>query len=558
MGKNFLKSHKYILLLSGIALCLAVKSFFGFGWDDEGYYLSVAHRFFMGEVPLYEEWFPASLSGCLLYPIYALYRWIMGSGEGSILFFRLFFLLLLFLNSLFVYRIIRKYTQKEKVAFFAAAFLLVYSKQNVALYSYNDMAVAGLILSTILLFYEETARKKKRSVYAMAGVCFVLTVFCNPYCFLLWIYFVFLAFLLWRKEKDQNRLIYLGYFTLGCCLLGVPFLILVFTNSSWNGLVTSLYYVIHGFGFIQESIWVKLLKGCWYSGKAYSLPGIMLQIVFFSYAVMQAAQKKLTVRKKDILMSAQILCTLWYLLGQFLLLEDQNVIGIAYIPLSVLALMCFILTEKKDWLPVLLFYVPGILMSAAFQCSSGTGIYAITTGFTVAAVGATLMAAAYLRENGNRAWAVWSVLILVLMNTFLMRMSYTRFAVWEEHYDCRIESGPYRGIITDTDQKKFYEQTMAEIDMLNREGEEDHVFLVGKNTWMYLCTDRKAGTPTTWRMHPQNPLLENYFEIHPDKTPEWIYVDGTWEQAYGETILLNGKTYTRIYSGVGNMYRKTD
>lgn len=555
MVKRLWKSYKYVLLLGVIACCLAVKCFFGFGWDDEGYYLSAAHRIFMGEIPLYQEWFPASLFGVLLFPVYALYRMVVGSEAGVVLFFRLFYLLLLFANSVLVFCIIKKYTKKAGVAFFAAAFLLVYSKQNMALYSYNDLAVGSLVLTAMLLLYSEMTQKKKKSIYFAAGISFVLTVFCNPYCIFIWLYFAILSVFLWKREKDGARLGFLVCFTAGCCLLGFAFLGFLFSQAPFGELLESLYYVINGFGFVEESIAIKLMKWCWYSVKTYGIAVLLLQIPIFFYALVKAYRKNLTSRQKHVLAGIEVVCAVVYLLGQFVFLDDRNVIGIAYIPLSVLALLCFIMTEKRDWKVFWILYVPGILMSMAFQCSSGTGIYAITTGFTVSAIGSVLLLAAYWEENLlDKPWGLYLILSVVLAGTFAMRLTYSRQNGYEEHYDCRIENGPYRGIMTDERQKEFYEQTIAELAMLEQQtAEGDHVFLLGRNTWMYLCLDRKAGTPTTWRMEPENELFREYFVLHPDKVPDWIYEDGMYAQREKE-ILLDETVYQEIYHGTGSIY----
>ena len=64
------------ITISLIAVILVVRCFYSFCWSDEGFYLSLVHRFWVGDRPFVDEWSGVQLYAVVLLPIYALYRYI--------------------------------------------------------------------------------------------------------------------------------------------------------------------------------------------------------------------------------------------------------------------------------------------------------------------------------------------------------------------------------------------------------------------------------------------------------------------------------------------------
>lgn len=557
-GKNFIKKWVLAAVFMCLFFCLAIKSFYGFGWDDEGYYLSVTHRFFLGEIPIYDEWNPGQLSGMLLLPLYALYRMIMGNGEGIVIFFRLFYLVLLFWKSIFAFLVIKKLTGKEEPALLAAAFFLVYSTENKALFSYSDLAVSYLGLALLLLLWEEITEKKKIWVYFAAGVSFVLAVFANPYNIIVYFYFLGLAVWDWRKKKKPSCLPYFGAFTCGCCLIGFGFLGYLLIHAPLQDLLTAFKYFVNYPGHSASNVLVSLAKWLWYAGKPYSV-FIIVQAIIFLYVLKKMRAEGLAAKQKKVLFGVEIICAFFYCVIQYLFMADKNVIGIVFIPISVLGFLCFIMSIKKDWRLFLIVYVPGILMSIAFQCASDTGIFAMITGFVLSAMASVALIFGFMKENLEikQKHAVYILLTMALCYTFTVRICYCRYNAYEEIYDSRIINGPYRGILTDARQKEFYEKSMQELNMIvGQTTKEDSILVLGSNMWMYLCLDRKIAAPATFRMNLEHECFQPYFEMHPNKMPIRIYANDLCEEELEDNILLSGEAYSIIYSGVGRIYER--
>ena len=539
--------NKHIIILLLLAGCLVLKSFFGFGWDDEGYYLAMVHRFWVGDLPIYHEWHPTQWYAVLLLPVYGVYRTISG-GEGIVLFFRLFYLAIRLMISLIAFAVIKIYTKKDGTAFFSAVILLIFCKENMALYSYSDLAVSGFALSVVLLLYGEWTAHRKKWIYFAAGLGFVAAVFSNPYMLVIYVYFVLLAVVLWKRKKETSYLSCLVVFTAACCLVGFSFLGYLAVRVPPVDLREALYYITHNPQHELHNPFISVMKWCWYAVKPYHIVVLPLLGSFL------LAGKGKHIKE---VFYGEMLCAVLYVVIQYFFMEDKNVIGIAYIPLSVFGLFCFYITRKRDWISMLLLYIPGILMSVAFHCASMTGIFTMTTGFSISAMASVIFIDHLLCEQKELcSWKTVNVFLgLLLLYTGIIRVVYCRFNTYEAAYNTRLENGPYKGILTDAAQKEFYEEALSELALLEEEtSKEENILIMGNNMWMYLCVDRQVGSPVIWRAEADYPLFESYFVMHPDKLPAVIYANELCEMQYGDRILLNGVAYEVKYSGDGKVY----
>lgn len=85
------------------------KCFYGFGSNDEPFYLTVAHRLSLGDSLIKDEWHLSQLSGFLLMPFVWLYRTIMHSTEGILLTARFLYVILHASVCVFVYKRLKNF-----------------------------------------------------------------------------------------------------------------------------------------------------------------------------------------------------------------------------------------------------------------------------------------------------------------------------------------------------------------------------------------------------------------------------------------------------------------
>ena len=559
MFKKSIRYDKYVIFLFVIAICLGIKALWGVGWYDEGYYLATTHRIFMGDIPLYEEWYPSHLLGVVLLPVYALYNLVTGSTEGIVLFFRLFQLAVLFGGSLVVYKTIELNATKKTEAFVAACILLIYSTENKALYSYSDLSTLYMALVCMCLLNYEWKKCNVKLIGMIAGIAFVCTIFANAYNIVIYLYFVVILLFKFKRQNDKKYLELLIFFTLGCCIIGFTFLGYVVFNSSISELSKTLHYFLNFPGHVARNVLVALAKWCWYVIKPYGLVIIAAQVILFIYAFIKEYRQKWDKNQKYNLYLIESLFAVAYIVIQYFFTDDKSVIGISYIPITALGLLCFIMLKQKKWDFMIYLYIPGILLSMSFQCASDTGIFAIITGFVLSAIASVVFICRFLDENPGKVLSSVAYVIfgIVLVYTLFTRLDYIRYAEGESTINCRLENGPYKGIFTDANWRDFYEETQKELNtIVDATTEDESILISGTSTWMYMCVERPVAAPTTWRMYSDHEFFEPYYDIHPDKVPPFIYVEATENEKAQDSIVLDGILYQKIYNGTGTIYER--
>ena len=199
-------------------------------------------------------------------------------------------------------------------------------------------------------------------------------------------------------------------------------------------------------------------------------------------------------------------------------------------------------------------------MSIAFQCASDTNIYAMPTGFVLSAMAACVFVYRFYEENLHNTlkWTMYIVLGIVVGYTLFVRLEYTRHPLRETSIDCKIENGPYKGILTDSNWKKHYADVMLELSMIEEMTDEtDGIFISEvSSAWMYLCIDRDIAASSCWRLKLDNASLEPYWDLNPDKVPEYVYVETSEKEFWENDIYLNNNMYRCIYDGTGRIYER--
>ena len=65
--------------------------------------------------------------------------------------------------------------------------------------------------------------------------------------------------------------------------------------------------------------------------------------------------------------------------------------------------------------------------------------------------------------------------------------------------------------------------------------------------WMYLCCDWGYGSPSAWGNTVSNERLKDYYELHPNKLPQLVFVVQPYVCSY-KTVLFNNHTENNTYN----------
>ena len=114
-----------------------------------------------------------------------------------------------------------------------------------------------------------------------------------------------------------------------------------------------------------------------------------------------------------------------------------------------------------------------------------------------------------------------AITLTVLQTAFLRISSVYRDAPLKE-LNTQITSGPAKYLYTTSEHAEQYYTLQNDIAAYVR---EDDIIFYSKNcSWGYLCTENEYGAPSSWRMGMDNPRLEEYFTLKPEKIPTCIFI----------------------------------
>ncbi len=156
-----------ILIIYGFLL---YRVRYGIDFTDESWYVAEPYVVANGAIPFVNQWTQAPGFSIPLSVISLLYVKICGSTEGIVLFFRLFYLVWLFINGILAYMLLRK---KEKqipvIAILIPTTTLCYSLFEV---NYNSIGLVYLLIAVLILFYE---RNRNDAVFIQGLISGLIT-----------------------------------------------------------------------------------------------------------------------------------------------------------------------------------------------------------------------------------------------------------------------------------------------------------------------------------------------------------------------------------------------
>ena len=241
------QDYIFIALIAGGIIFAFWKCVFGFGGNDEAFYLTVQQRFNMGDALIKDEWHLSQLSGFLLMPFVWLFTTITGSTEGIILAARVLYIIFHATVSIVIYSRIRKYGY---VSVFASVLYFIYTPYDIMAMSYNTM---GLDLVTLAGVIMGTASYKKKLPLIVSGVAFAAAVLCCPYLAVAYIlYGICVLIHTFIKNKETKFILkselFAGktflFFSIGIFALAAVFLVFALTRVSIKEIFNYLPYLM--------------------------------------------------------------------------------------------------------------------------------------------------------------------------------------------------------------------------------------------------------------------------------------------------------------------------
>lgn len=571
----------YILLAVSF-IFLLVKSMFGFCLSDEPFYIATAARFYKGDSIFFHEWFPTQLSSLLLTPLYSMYVAIFKGTDGILLFFRILFVIFEFMSSIVVYRIIRKHHGM----FFGIIISMLtqwYVHLNIATLSYYTMTMHFFLLAMLLLYdvyktnwdildlYADTAndnsievtlpKEKSKLRLMLAGFLFALSVLCLPTLCVSYFLVVVSGFVLhlcgefFVNNKFIKNLInkmdflYVFEYTLvGILIPAIVFFIYMLTHVSIKNFINSIPYVlsddehITSFRYPIKKLYLAIdesFEGI--SRVAYLF--IFISVVIFFVMLLRNYIKNETITAKinNILRLAKpIILVIDVVLFFIYFSRCVGHTGYIFTAIMLFSIPLFMITEKKNWLLFVFFYISGFFYTITYSYSSNGMLYVLAMGHFFCALAGIIMSYDLINEldvpeisvNNRGAKEIFSVLITVLfISSLLITMCHRTFNIYRDdklsNLTSKITEGPAKGLYTSEAHHKDYDEILNTVEnyCMSSSGEGYNNLLVSKLMPVcYLISDLNVAAPSVWRNPMNSERLMEYYKFTENKYPDVVFV----------------------------------
>ena len=254
------------LMLGGMIFAIW-KTFYGSPSLDESFYLTIPHRYSMGDVPFADEWHLSAMTGFLQLPFVWIYTHIFGT-EGIILASRIFYV---FIHAATVAVIYTRVYKKGILSIAACLLLFIFAPYNIMQLCYNSMGIDLIVLSGILLATANYCASKASLI--ISGVCLAGAVLCCPYfasAYVIYAVCVIVRALMKKfSEREHDWIISSEMFsgrsflflTIGVLALSALFMIFLFSRMSLSQLFKSVPYMLSDPEHKSStSVWDKLMS----------------------------------------------------------------------------------------------------------------------------------------------------------------------------------------------------------------------------------------------------------------------------------------------------------
>lgn len=538
----------FFILMTGAIIFSFWKCSYGFGGNDEAFYLTTAHRLSLGDSLLSDEWHLSQFSGFLLLPFVSLYRLIMGSTEGILLTARFTYVILHAAITFFSYNKIKKIGYMSVIA---CVLYFIFTPYDIMALSYNTMALDLLVLTGIIM---STSKSHHFIPVIISGIAFSSAVLCCPYlavAYLLYGICVITNIFFTKRnctktifsEKIFSPQIFL-WFTCGVVFLALIFLTYLFIKVSPAEIFANIPGIFTDPEHPPISIGTKLKL---YFSSVYNChPHFNIAII--TYGIMLISMSIDRNRKNH--RCFYLICTCTIVIFSYILFLPELITkyyNAIIFPMLFIGLTSYILCENKPRKQFISLFMLGIIYSVCVCFSSNQYFYVISMATAISNIASFIFLGTLLNEVKERedevAWSnvlrissVVMVSFMIVLLCFFQTKIKANHCFWESNPDTlstKIKSGPAKGLYTNSKNASTYESICNDLQEYKNK-KRDNILILSERTWCYLyMTDFPYGTLSAWLPETDASLarLVKYYSLNPNKIPAYIYIpkDSKWD-----------------------------
>lgn len=526
----------------GIVILLFWKCKYGYATLDEAFYPTIGYRFLQGDAILYEEWSNTQLTGILMLPFLKLYQIVNGGMDGVYLYIRYTYTILKIFITVLIYYRLRRFGRKN--AYVASMFFLIFAAYGMMVLSYNTFAFGGSLAAIVLLL--DNKDSKQANILAMlAGVAFSVSVLGIPYMIVIYgVYCVAIVVktIFFRKIHLDAYLKHLlswktfGYVTLGGAICGTGVLAYICIQSGLKNVIRTIPYILYGdpahpsksIYQMTLSYFVRILIG---NHRNYwiFIGYMLLAFVLLVYCMDKKRSQRLRNYKLLAAIDSLVLLIIY-------IVTDNYINSIVFVP-NVLAFVYAIFSRNNNTKSI--FYcvwIPGMIVSYCEYLASNTGFSGISAASCVATIGSIIIICVEAERTGENTSSLVKITRAFLIITFLFLLYYrSTYVFWEDgglqSLTDEIEQGTARGLYVTKQTKNIYDQMYEDTEEIRRMSKDTIVLYQADHTlWMSGLQRCGSYSPLNYSLSVDPTILYNYYEEHPDKIADVMYISDTNEK----------------------------
>lgn len=520
MKQNLSKFNNSIVITIFLIVILAsyIKIYFGINFTDESFYIALPYRFFLGNIPIKDEYSICQFAGILLYPIYYLYLLINHTTDAIMLFARHLYLLFFSTLTLFSYLTFKK-DLGWRLALLTASICIAFLFFNIPSLSYDTLAIFFLTMGCLCNFkiYHD---KNIPFYFFAAGFCFSMATFVYPPLFIcLLASFIILSIKDWRKT--------ITYFTPG----SIPSILLLFIliyfadiSSLWN-----VYHYLIDTGYNHQHI--NHLSSIFLTWKIYT-PG--KKILFLLLALSLIAKllcDNLKVSKsinlyaliflKRMYQFCALILPIIMIAFYWLYLIKNNLHGnnldlttycyVLLINLCLLAPYYLLLTPNNLYITRLFvsIWLPSLIAGIVTGLASANGIVNCIVGLFPAFIASSIIIGHYLkylyvslflgRFNYQLAQLVpyiFTILLISILMIYKYSYNYQEISIYQLTH--KITNGPFKYLYTSVKNKEISDQFYQDMRHTITTNQPQNILIYPAFPAGYLFSNRVPTTNSVW------------------------------------------------------------
>lgn len=531
------------------ALFMLNRAKYGYIYNDEPFILTLSHRLIKGDVFLYDEWQPTQLTGFLNYPWMILFTATHNNTDGMILFFRYIYVVLNFVSLLFVYLRLSNYSKKPLITGAACLYLLLFSSMDILTVSYNFYSLTGLLLFVTLCITGQSNIE-----YLFAGIFFSVATLASPYLaivFVLYYLFFSLNHFVLKKDISKNLIDITKMVLFGVILSVVVFICFLYgTGGNISKMLNTVSYIFTDVEYPSQSIF-QLIYGYLYTWvNKFRTFGFMF-VVFVMLSLIDKKHKTLWLEAHIIAFVILTPRMIHIFLYQFNYLIMQ---------IGLLGIHALIIDEQRNN-SYSLIAIAGVIFSFILYATSDLKQYAIANGMVLAGFASFFLIDDYLQKHENNTKLIKTLCILLVFAQIGTEV-YERMTKY--YLDNNINDNLYlieesvaKGLYVDQEQYDIYMNIYKDIN--DNIPHQAKLLVLSQEPWIYLLNDSEYCTYSAWMTNNKEfriKRLKEYYDLHPDKYPNYIYV--LCEDFESEELQNEFPNFSLISTDIGYILKTKD